>query len=114
MRALPFAQRAGGVHARRERKDFMTKDTRDISERTDRVLQLEAELEAEGAATTQGEELDHARAMLHQWVDSVVAVVSSPGVGRVSLIHADGGESRISSPTLPYLLSRPARFTDQG
>ncbi|OHC98650.1 MAG: hypothetical protein A3H25_05715 [Sphingomonadales bacterium RIFCSPLOWO2_12_FULL_63_15] len=92
----------------------MTKDTRDINERTDRVLQLEGELEAEGAATTQGEELDHARSMLHQWVDSVVAVVSSPGVGRVSLIHADGGESRISSPALPYLLSRPARFTDQG
>lgn len=86
----------------------------DVQAATRRVLQLEAELEAEGAAATGDDAVAHARMMLHQWVDSVVAVVSSPGVGRVSLIHADGTESRISSPALPFLLSRPARFDDQG
>lgn len=88
----------------------MTDKTDNIKQATERVLQLEGELEAEGAASTQGDDLAHARAMLHQWVDSVVAVVSSPGVGRVSLIHEDGTESRIASPALPFLLSRPARF----
>jgi hypothetical protein len=37
-------------------------------------------------------------------------VVSSPGVGRVTLIHKDGTQSSISSPRLPFLLSRPAKF----
>lgn len=88
----------------------MTDKSDSIRQATERVLQLEGELEAEGAASTQGDELAHARAILHQWVDSVVAVISSPGVGRVSLIHDDETESRISSPGLPFRLSRPARF----
>ena len=83
-------------------------------EAAERVLQLEAELEAEGDARTGGEELALAQLMLHQWVDSVIAVVASPGVGRVTLIHADGTQSKIASPSLPFLLSRPARFEDSG
>lgn len=39
-----------------------------------------------------------------------IPAVSSPGVGRVTLIHADGGQSGIASPTLPFRLSRPAQF----
>jgi hypothetical protein len=72
-----------------------------------RTLQLEAELEAEGSASTGGDALALARAALHQWVDTVTAVVASPGVGRVTLIHANGRESRIASPELPYLLAKP-------
>lgn len=83
-------------------------------EAAERVLQLEAELEAEGHAQTEGDELAQSRAVLHQWVDSVVAVVSSPGVGRVTLIHDDGSQTKIASPSLPFLLSRPARFQDEG
>lgn len=77
-----------------------------------RVIELEAELEAAGEAKTHGDALTIARAALHDWVETVVGVVSSPGVGRVSLIHANGKESRIASSELPFLLSRPARFDD--
>lgn len=77
---------------------------------TEKVIALEAELEAAGEAKTGGEELAQSRAVLHEWVESVVAVVCSPGVGRVTLIHRDGAQSKIASPTLPFLLSRPARF----
>jgi hypothetical protein len=77
---------------------------------TERVLELEAELENAGEATTAGEQLAFARAALHDWVETVVGVVASPGVGRVTLIHANGRESKIASPDLPFLLSRPARF----
>lgn len=81
-----------------------------IVEAASRVLDLEAELEAAGNATTGGQDLDRLRKVLHIWVDSVVGVVSSPGVGRVSLIHQDGRETRIASSDLPYLLSKPVKF----
>lgn len=77
-----------------------------------RVLQLEAELEAEGIAATDAAEVARIRARLHHWVDTVVGVVASPGVGRVTLIHRDGDESKIASPSLPYALSKPVRFED--
>lgn len=83
-----------------------------VRKATERVLRLEAELEAEGDATKQGDDLDRMRGILKDWVDSVVAVVSSPGVGRVTLIHADGGESKIASPSLPYSLSKPVTFSN--
>ena len=76
----------------------------------DRVIELEAELENAGEAVTAGDDLSLARAALHDWVETVVGVVSSPGVGRVTLIHSNGRESKIASPDLPFLLSRPARF----
>lgn len=76
----------------------------------DRVVQLEAELESSGEVKTAADVLTEARAALHEWVETVTGVVSSPGVGRVMLIHANGRESKIASPDLPFLLSRPARF----
>lgn len=75
-----------------------------------RVVGLEAELESAGNATTAVEGVESLRAKLHDWVESVVGVVASPGVGRVTLIHANGRETRIASPDLPYLLSAPVRF----
>lgn len=75
-----------------------------------RVVELEAELESAGNAHTGGDELARVRAALHHWVDSVVGVVSSPGVGRVTLIHRNGSESKIASPDLPYLLVKPVVF----
>ena len=78
----------------------------------ERVIALEAELEAAGEATLSGDPLTLSRAALHDWVDSVVGVVTSPGVGRVTLLHADGTQSSIASPRLPFLLSRPAKFGD--
>ena len=76
----------------------------------ERVIALEAELESAGEAALSGDQLAQSHAALHEWVDTVVGVVSSPGVGRVSLIHRDGTQSSIASPRLPFLLSRPAQF----
>jgi hypothetical protein len=81
-----------------------------IEQATARVLDLEAELESAGTATTGGDDLKVLHAALHSWVDSVVGVVASPGVGRVTLIHANGRESKIASPDLPFLLSKPVTF----
>jgi hypothetical protein len=77
---------------------------------TNRVIELEAELEASADATTDSEALARVRALLHDWVETVTAVVATPGVGRVVLIHANGRESRIASPDLPALLSAPVTW----
>ncbi len=79
-------------------------------EAAERITELEAELEASSDATLSGDPLARAKAELHRWVDSVVAVVATPGVGRVVLIHENGRESRIASPDLPMLLSKPPTF----
>lgn len=86
-------------------------DTQDaLHAAVDRVVQLEAELESSGEAKTGADAIADARGALHEWVDTVTAVVSSPGVGRVSLIHANGQTSTIASSHLPFLLSKPAKF----
>jgi hypothetical protein len=79
-----------------------------------RITELESELEASSDATTGGDALARAHDILHRWVDSVSAVVATPGVGRVVLIHGDGSESRIVSPELPMLLSVPVTWSDKG
>ena len=81
-----------------------------LTKAIDRVTQLEAELESASEATSSGDALARARDVLHRWVDSVTAVVATPGAGRVVLIHADGSESRIASPQLPMLLAEPVRW----
>jgi hypothetical protein len=81
-----------------------------VKKAASRVIELEAELESAGEAKTGGDPLAEAKAALHEWVDSVVGVVASPGVGRVTLIHDNGHESRIVSPELPFLLSKPVSF----
>lgn len=73
----------------------------------DRVIELEEELEASGVATIDGRELEWSRAALHKWVEDVVGVVVSPGLGRVTVIHPGGKRSSIASSTLPYLMSKP-------
>lgn len=92
----------------------MTDQTPDrIDEATSRIADLEAELEASGTTTRDAEALARVRAVLHQWVDTVSAVVATPGVGRVVLIHENGSESRIASPELPFLLAVPVRFDER-
>ena len=81
-----------------------------IGAATSRIIDLEAELEAAGHATRDGDALARSKALLHQWVESVTAVVATPGVGRVVLIHDNGHESRIASPELPFLLAEPVNF----
>ncbi|MFS0849553.1 hypothetical protein AB3M93_08800 [Novosphingobium panipatense] len=89
----------------------MTEKSADrIDEATTRILDLEAELEASGTMTREAAALARARTLLHEWVDSVTAVVATPGVGRVVLIHENGAESRIASPELPFRLAIPVTF----
>ncbi|TXC70217.1 hypothetical protein FSB78_04100 [Sphingomonas ginsenosidivorax] len=76
---------------------------------TDRVIELEEELEASGVATIDGSELEWSRAALHKWVDEMIGVVVSPGLGRVTVVHPGGRRSSIASSTLPYAMSRPLR-----
>lgn len=85
-------------------------DKKQIEEAAGRIVALEAELESAGEAALGEDQLAQSRAALHDWVETVVGVVASPGVGRVTLIHHDGTQSSIASPRLPFLLSRPARF----
>ncbi len=82
----------------------------DIEAAAARVTELEAELEASSDTHVQADALVRSREILHRWVDSVTAVVATPGVGRVVLIHEDGSESRIASPRLPFALSAPINF----
>ncbi len=74
------------------------------------IVELEAELESAGNAMTSGDDLARMRAALHEWVETIVGVVSSPGSGRVALIHENGVRTSIASPDLPYLLVRPVSF----
>lgn len=87
----------------------MTKPA-NLEEAVDRVLELGAEVESSGEAKTGGEALERSRALLHEWVDTVAGVVINAGLGRVSLIHANGKESSVASSELPFLLSQPAKF----
>jgi hypothetical protein len=83
---------------------------KDIEAQAGRIVALEAELESAGEVSLAQVELERLRLILHDWVESVAAVVASPGVGRVTLIHADGSQSGITSRSLPFLMTRPARF----
>lgn len=74
----------------------------------ERVIKLEEELEAGGEAVHATDALALAKARLHEWVDGIAATVISPGLGRVTLIHANGSQSSITSPELPFILSKPA------
>ncbi len=84
--------------------------SKQVAAAADRAIRLEAELEASSDAAIEGNALERARAILHEWVDSVTGVVATPGVSRVLLIHEGGGESRISSPSLPIRLAPPVRW----
>ncbi|MEO6248198.1 MAG: hypothetical protein ABIO85_06400 [Sphingomicrobium sp.] len=86
----------------------MTDEPNDLPRATaNRVIELEEELEASGVAPVDESELERGRSVLHQWVNEMVGFVVSPGLGRVTLIHADGRPSTISSSTLPYRMSKP-------
>jgi hypothetical protein len=72
----------------------------------ERVIKLEEELEAGGTAAHGRDALALTKVRLHEWVDSITATVVSPGLGRVTLIHANGNQSSITSPELPFILSK--------
>lgn len=71
----------------------------------DRVIALAEELEVSGEISLEQAELQRDRDALHAWIDSAVGVVLTPGFARVSLIHANGKQSTISSWELCLALS---------
>lgn len=73
----------------------------------DRVLEMAEEIEAGGDASFGGEGLERARAVLHQWIDSMTGVVVTAALGRVTIIHDRGLVSTIASPDLPFTMSTP-------
>ena len=75
----------------------------------DRELELAEEVETSGQAAVDGAALEAARAALHQWVDGVQGVVVNAALGRVTLIHANGRRSTVSSAELPFALSTPVK-----
>lgn len=81
-----------------------------ISEAAERIVALEAELENSADTVVADDELRFTKKQLAEWIETIVGVVSSPGVGRVTFLHADGSQTKIASPTLPYLLTRPVKF----
>ncbi|HSI19300.1 MAG TPA: hypothetical protein VK980_16130 [Sphingomonas sp.] len=88
----------------------MTKEPDDtLRAVANQVIELEEEVEASGVAAIDGSELEWSRAALHKWVDDMIGVVVSPGLGRVTVIHPGGKRSSIASSTLPYAMSRPLR-----
>jgi len=95
---------------RRKVRDSDMADKQTIEAAAERVIELEAELESAANAHTGDEALAYARVRLHEWVDSVVGVVAAAGSGRVTLIHANGTRSGISSPDLAYRVTPPVRF----
>ena len=76
-------------------------------EAADRAVEMAEEVESAGHASTSGTELEAARASLHKWVDEMTGVVVAPGIGRVTVIHPNGRVSTISSPDLPFTMSKP-------
>lgn len=72
----------------------------------DRVLEFAEEVEASGQSVVGGDALEAARAALHKWVDDLTGVVVMPAFGRVTVIHGNR-ESTISSPDLPFAMSKP-------
>ena len=81
-----------------------TKATREAA---DRAVEMAEEVESAGHASTSGSDLESARATLHKWIDEMTGVVVAPGIGRVTVIHPNGRTSTISSPDLPFTMSKP-------
>ncbi len=84
-----------------------SEQTDKVQSAADQVMELEAELEVSSNAAVGGDILERARVDLHAWIDTVKGVVVSPGLGRVTLIHQNGRLSTISSPDLPFAMSKP-------
>ena len=79
----------------------------------DRIVELGKEVEAPGHAAVDEASLVRARAVLHQWVDSMKGVVVNPALGRVTVIDASGYAASIASADLAFQMSA-AGITKSG
>lgn len=87
-------------------------DKHGLDDAVGRALEFGAEVESAGEAHVGDAAVAKQRAQLHTWIDTVVGVVVNAGLGRVTLIHANGKTSGVASSELPFQLSEPARFGD--
>jgi hypothetical protein len=71
----------------------------------DRIVELEAELEARGHVALGEAAMVKAREVLHRWVDQMEGVVVNPALGRVTVIHEGGSASSIASSDLAFKMS---------
>jgi hypothetical protein len=76
-----------------------------IKTTADRIVELEAELEAAGHAVLADSAVVKAREVLHQWVDQMKGVVVNPALGRVTVIHESGSASSIACADLAFQMS---------
>lgn len=76
-----------------------------IKTTADRIIDLEAELEAPGHAALENAALMTAREVLHRWVDGMEGIVVNPALGRVTVIHESGSASSIASADLAFRMS---------
>lgn len=76
-----------------------------IKTTADRIVGLEAELEAPGHAALGDAAVVKARAVLHQWVDQMKGIVVNPALGRVTVLHEGGSASSIASADLAFQMS---------
>ncbi len=86
---------------------MMNEENDAIREAAQHVLELEAEVEAAGVAGIDADSVQQARAVLHAWIEEMTGIVVSPGLGRVTVLHAEGKKSSIASADLAYRLSKP-------
>ena len=85
-------------------------DTSKAEKVAEHVLGWAEELEVSGDAALGGNAVENAREVLHKWIDSVTAVINTPGLGRVTLVHKNGQQSSISSFDLPMALAKPVKW----
>jgi hypothetical protein len=76
-----------------------------IKTTAERIVELQAELEAHGHAALEDASVVKARAVLHRWIDEMKGIVVNPALGRVTVIHEGGSGSSIASADLAFQMS---------
>ena len=76
-------------------------------ELADSVQRLAEEIETHADIILKGENLEWGKAKIHAWIDDMTGFVVNVAVGRVTIFHADGRHSDLTSPDLPFMLVRP-------
>ena len=78
----------------------------------DHVQRLAEEIETHADVALGGAALESGRARIHEWIEGMTGFVVNAAQAQVTIIHANGRQSTIFSPDLPFLLVRPPSTTD--
>lgn len=74
----------------------------------DHVQRLAEEIETHADVALGGPALENGRARIHEWIDGMTGFVVNAAQAQVTIIHANGRQSTIFSPDLPFQLVRAA------